>query len=71
MTKRAILVMATVALTLLAASGVALAVTRIGTDGPDTLRGTNGADQLVGKGGNDILLALAGNDTLLGGPVRT
>ena len=66
MTKRAILVMATIALTLLAASGVALAVTRIGTDGPDTLRGTNGADQLVGKGGNDVLLALAGNDTLLG-----
>ena len=59
MTKRAILVMATISLTLLAASGVALAVTRIGTDGPDTLRGTNGADQLVGKGGNDVLLALA------------
>ena len=56
------------ALTLLVASGVALAVTKIGTDGPDTLRGTNGADQLVGKGGNDVLLALAGNDTLLGGP---
>ena len=68
MTKRAILVVATIALTLFAASGVALAVTRIGTDGPDTLRGTNGNDQLAGKGGNDTLLALAGNDTLLGGP---
>ncbi len=53
---------------LVVASGVALAVTKIGTEGPDTLRGTNGADQLVGKGGNDVLLALAGNDTLLGGP---
>lgn len=55
------------ALALVLASGVALAVTRIGTEGPDTLRGTNGDDQLVGKGGNDTLLALAGNDTLLGG----
>ncbi len=56
-------------LPLLVASGVAVAVTKIGTDGPDTLRGTNGADNLLGKGGNDILLALAGDDTLLlGGP---
>jgi len=55
------------ALTLLVASGVALAVTRIGTDGPDTLRGTNRDNNLVGNGGNDILLALAGNDVLLGG----
>ena len=66
--RRIMLLAAATALTVLAASEVALAVTRIGTDGPDTLRGTNGADQLVGEGGNDILLALAGNDTLLGGP---
>jgi len=59
--------MATMTLTLLVASGVALAVTRIGTNGPDTLRGTNGDDTLIGQGGNDILLAVAGNDTLLGG----
>ena len=56
------------ALTLLVASGVALAVTKIGGPGPDTLRGTNGADNLIGNGGNDILLGLAGNDQLLGGP---
>jgi len=56
------------ALTLLVASGVALAVNKIGTDGPDTLRGTNGDDNLYGLGGNDILLGLAGNDNLLGGP---
>jgi hypothetical protein len=48
--------------------GVALAVTRIGTDGPDTLRGNKGDDNLIGKGGNDTLLSLAGHDTLLGGP---
>jgi Ca2+-binding RTX toxin-like protein len=68
MMRRTILLLATMALTLLVASGVALAVTRIGTNGPDTLRGTNRADNLLGNGGNDILLGLAGNDQLLGGP---
>jgi len=53
---------------LLLASGVALAVNKIGTDGPDTLRGTNGDDNLIGKGGNDRLFGLRGRDTLLGGP---
>ena len=57
--RRIMLLVATTALTLLLASGVALAVTRIGTDGPDTLRGTKGDDNLLGKGGNDTLLALA------------
>ena len=66
--RRTVLLLATMALTLLVASGVALAVTKIGTDGPDTLRGTNGADNLLGKGGNDVLFALAGDDNLLGGP---
>jgi Ca2+-binding RTX toxin-like protein len=66
--RRTIVLLATMALTLLVASGVALAVTRIGTDGPDTLRGSRGDDNLIGRGGNDVLLSLAGNDTLLGGP---
>ena len=66
--RRTILQVATMALTLLVASGVALAVNKIGTDGPDTLRGTNGTDNLIGKGGNDILFALGGKDTLIGGP---
>lgn len=48
-------------------SGVAWAVNKIGTDGPDTLRGTNGADNLLGLGGNDKLFALAGKDNLQGG----
>ena len=65
--RRVGLLFAAMALALVLASGVALAVTKVGTDGPDTLRGTNGDDNLVGKGGNDILLALAGDDTLLGG----
>ena len=53
--KRILLVLAAMALALLLASGVAWAVTKIGTDGPDTLRGTNGDDNLIGKGGNDRL----------------
>ena len=65
--RRTILLLATMALTLLVASGVALAVTKIGTDGPDTLKGTNGTDTLIGKGGNDALFALGGVDNLLGG----
>jgi Ca2+-binding RTX toxin-like protein len=60
--------LAAMALALLLVSGVAWALNKIGTDGPDTLRGTNGADNLSGRGGNDILLALAGKDHLLGGP---
>jgi Ca2+-binding RTX toxin-like protein len=54
--------------TLLVASGVALAVNKVGTDSPDTLRGTNGADNLMGLGGNDVLWGLRGRDNLLGGP---
>ena len=63
--RRAILLVAMMALTLLVASGVALAVTKIGGPGPDTLRGTNGADNLLGNGGNDVLYALGGEDNLL------
>jgi Ca2+-binding RTX toxin-like protein len=66
--RRTILMLVTMALTLLVASGVALAVTRIGTDGPDTLKGTNGDDNLVGLGGNDRIFGdLRGNDNLVGG----
>jgi Ca2+-binding RTX toxin-like protein len=65
--RRVALVLGAMALALLLASGVALAVNKIGTDGPDTLRGTNGDDNLIGKGGNDVLHSLNGRDTLLGG----
>src|SRR5215217_4781327 len=66
--RRTILLLATMALTLLVASGVALAVTKIGTQGRDFLKGTDGADHLVGNGGNDRIFSLAGKDTLIGGP---
>jgi Ca2+-binding RTX toxin-like protein len=66
--RRVVLVLAAMALALLLASGVALAVNKVGTNGPDTLRGTNGDDNLLGKGGsNDELFSLNGRDNLLGG----
>ena len=65
--RRVALVLVAMALALVVASGLAWALNRIGTDGPDTLRGTNGDDNLIGKGGNDVLHSLNGRDTLLGG----
>jgi len=54
--RRTILLVATIALTLLVASGVSLALTKIGTDGPNALRGTNADDNLVDKGASDTLI---------------
>jgi Ca2+-binding RTX toxin-like protein len=65
--KRILVLFIVMAVTLVVASGVAWAVNKIGTDGPDTLRGTNGADNLLGLGGNDELFSLNGRDNLLGG----
>jgi Ca2+-binding RTX toxin-like protein len=65
--RRLILLLTAMALALVLASGVALAVNKIGTNGPDTLRGTNGNDNLIGRGGNDVLHSLDGRDNLLGG----
>jgi RTX calcium-binding nonapeptide repeat (4 copies) len=64
--RRTILLLSTMVLALLLASGVALAVNKVGTNAPDTLRGTNTADILLGRDANDILIALAGDDKLLG-----
>ena len=66
--RRIILLFMAMVMTLVVASGVALAANRIGTDGRDTLWGTNGADNLFGLGGNDRLYALHGSDNLRGGP---
>ncbi len=65
--RRVTLMLAAMALALLLASGVALAVNKTGTNGPDILRGTNKDDNLLGRGGKDILLGLGGKDNLLGG----
>ena len=47
---------------------MALAVTKIGTAGPDTLMGTKGSDELVGRGSSDWIDGRAGNDLISGGP---
>jgi Ca2+-binding RTX toxin-like protein len=65
--RRLVLLLRAMTLALVLASGVAWAVTKIGTDGPDTLQGTNGADNLLGRGGNDVLYAWGGRDNLEGG----
>src|SRR5829696_7818869 len=62
------MMVAAVALSLLVASGIALAVNKVGTQGRDFLKGTDGADHLVGKGEDDRIFSLAGKDTLIGGP---
>ena len=64
---RTILLLATIALTVVVAGGVALAVNKVGTQGRDFLKGTDGADHLVGKGDSDRIFGLAGKDSLIGG----
>jgi hypothetical protein len=66
--RRILVLLMAMTVTLVVASGVAWAVNKIGTNGPDTLIGTNNADNLLGRGGNDILFSLNGRDNLLGGP---
>src|SRR5918992_1005772 len=70
MRRRAILLLAATAVALLVASSAALAVSRVGTSGDDTLRGTNGTDAMDGRGGNDVLLGYKGTDALSGGTGR-
>ncbi len=65
--RRVALVFTAMALALLMASGVALAVNKIGTNGDDTLRGTDKADNLLGRDGDDKLFGKGGEDNLLGG----
>ncbi len=66
--RRLILLLTTMAVTLVVAGGVALAVNKIGTGHRDFLKGTDGADNLVGKGDSDRIFGLAGQDNLIGGP---
>ena len=65
--RRVSTLLATMAVMVLVAAGVAIAVNKVGTDGPDTLRGTNGDDNLVGLGGQDNIFSLDGTDNLAGG----
>jgi Ca2+-binding RTX toxin-like protein len=67
MMRRIILLLMAMAMTSVVASGAAWALTKVGTNGPETLMGTNGADNLIGKGGNDRIFGLDGRDNLIGG----
>jgi hypothetical protein len=54
--RRFILLLAAMSAALVMASGVALALTKVGGPGGDTLRGTKGSDTLIGKGGRDMMI---------------
>jgi len=56
------------AVTLVVAGGATLALTELGTNGPDTLKGTNKSDFLSGRGGGDDIYGWGGTDNLQGGP---
>jgi hypothetical protein len=69
---RALLIVATMLLGVLALSGVALAIAKtctttalcVGTDGPDRLTGTDSANQISGLGGPDTISGRGGDDTI-------
>ena len=66
--KRATLSLIAMMLTmLLLASGVALAVTKVGGPGNDFLTGTDSHDSLNGEGGDDLIAGLGADDYLAGG----
>src|SRR3712207_5443035 len=79
MVKRTLLLLSVMLATLIAATGVAFAVSKVcplgttqanpcsGTKGIDTLIGTSGADYIMGLAGNDNISGGAGNDTTDGG----
>jgi Ca2+-binding RTX toxin-like protein len=67
MRRGTLLLPATVAAMLLAATEVALAADLYGTDGDDLIRAGSKADAIYGYDGADALLGKAGNDTLYGG----
>jgi Ca2+-binding RTX toxin-like protein len=69
--RRAIILLAMVGLMLTLFAGTALAIVRVGDNGPnrlvgtaenDTLRGLGGKDTLVGRGDSDRLFGGRGND---------
>jgi Ca2+-binding RTX toxin-like protein len=66
--RRTVLLLAVVAACLVMASGVALAVNKVGTNGNDVLKGTDGEDNLLGLGGQDDIFGKGGSDNLVGGP---
>jgi len=68
--KRAMLLLAMMAVTLVSASGIALAATILGTDKDETLIGTRYADLVVANGGADGVRGNGGSDQLYGNTGR-
>ncbi len=80
--RRALVLLLAVVAALVAASGAALAVSKVcpsgttqanpcsGTHAADKLTGTSGTDYINGLAGNDVQLGLLGNDFLRGGAGR-
>lgn len=68
LTKRTATITVFMVVTLVVASGVALAVSKVGTNGRDTLTGTDKSDFLSGRGGGDDIYGWGGTDNLQGGP---
>jgi Ca2+-binding RTX toxin-like protein len=65
--RRVVILAAVIGLMLAIFAGTALAVTRVGTAGPDRLVGTPENDTLRGRGGADTLIGRGDSDRLLGG----
>jgi hypothetical protein len=65
--RRTVVLLAVMAAVLVMASGVALAVNKVGTNGRDVLLGTAKADNLIGRGGNDVLFGDRRSDNIVGG----
>ena len=60
--RKSVVVLASMAATLLLASGVALAVTKVGGPGDNVLYGTNSPDKIDGRAGDDTIYGLGGDD---------
>jgi Ca2+-binding RTX toxin-like protein len=65
--RHAILLLTGIAATLAIASGVALAVSRVGGPGNDVVLGTEGPDDLGGGSGSDSIIGLGSKDVMSGG----
>jgi RTX calcium-binding nonapeptide repeat (4 copies) len=65
--RRAVLLVAAMAMAMVVASGVAWAATIVGTNGDDTRNGTNNRDFMYGLNGDDVLRGRDGNDVIEGG----
>jgi Ca2+-binding RTX toxin-like protein len=64
--RRAMLLLTVIAVMLVVGAGVALAVSKTGTNQADNLTGSVNPDKLSGGGGNDTIDGKQGNDFLFG-----